>query len=1062
MPKTLPKGWAKTTLGGVCEKVDTIQPQDSPDTKFTYVDIGSIDNKSNRIIEMKTFVGRDAPSRARQSVRKDDVLFSTVRTYLKKIARIEQDYPNPVASTGFTVIRAAEGVSPQFLFSQVLSEDFLQPIHSLQTGSSYPAVRDKDVFAQPIRLAPTREQERIVAKLEALLSRLAAGEAAARRALDRLERYRAAVLHTAVTGELTREWRKTHKPDETGEQLLKRLLQERRIRWEEAELKRLLAAGKPPKNDEWKKRYRIPVAPVTKSLPGLPRSWAWGSWNQISDWVTYGFTRPMPHVGTGVPIVTAKHVKDRRIDYDNTHLTTRAAYEKLSAKDLPQNGDILITKDGTIGRTAVVEDGREFCINQSVAVIWLRSTPLVRRYLLNVIESNDTQKRIAARARGVAIKHLSITDFAKMALPLPTLAEQEEIVREVDRRFTAADHLAVTLNRQLHRARATRQSLLREAFAGKLVLQDPNDEQASALLVRIRAAREKESAKPKKKRRTSKPRTKRSAAKSKTAGPEKGSMPTKVVSPATLEHLPISRRQVRLINLKLYDDFNSLKAAEFPFRNTVVKSERLSPLCLVGLNGSGKSNLIEALSEIFCHVELSLLQWKSISSKQRDIELRFDLEYQLLSSKRAKPITVRLEKPGNQPVVFKVIRDRKEQIVGDSAKCLSLLPRRVLGYSSGLNETISIPYFRTAAIYSEEVRNQARREKANSRVQADVLNSNTFFMDYEFNALILVSNYLLQPKSRLRLFREHLRIDGLDAFDIRYRGTYRGTKRVELTRELAGYLKGIQSCASSIERSKETQVFHFLNPLDASQKLKSVFKTAGNFFRALYKLSLLNALALTGKERRFFLREDARIGQLERPPTVSREDRIFSIENIRVNLTQPKRAVDYAAISDGEHQFLQVFGSVALFDEPGCVFLLDEPETHFNPQWRRLSIQWLADIKSTERQELMISTHSPFVVSGCHKRNVFKFVREGDQCISSPVNDETFGASYDFLLARLFSLETMIAGEAIEEMRELLKTTSVEKLRQAIPRFGESLEKRFVFERIAQLEQKKGKKSRAN
>src|SRR6185503_2622768 len=97
------------------------------------------------------------------------------------------------------------------------------------------------------------------------------------------------------------------------------------------------------------------------------------------------------------------------------------------------------------------------------------------------------------------------------------------------------------------------------------------------------------------------------------------------------------------------------------------------------------------------------------------------------------------------------------------------------------------------------------------------------------------SNYLLQPKSRLRLFREHLRIDGLDAFDIRYRGTYQGNKRVELTRELAGYLKGIQSCANSIERSKETQVFHFLNPLDASRKLKSVFKTAGNFFRALYK-----------------------------------------------------------------------------------------------------------------------------------------------------------------------------------------------------------------------------------
>jgi hypothetical protein len=124
MPTELPKGWVKTPLGEVCAKVATTRPEDSPDTEFTYFDIGGIDNQSNRIVETKTFVGREAPSRARQSVRKDDILFSTVRTYLKKIARIEHDYPNPIASTGFTVIRAAEGVSPQFLFSQVLSEVF--------------------------------------------------------------------------------------------------------------------------------------------------------------------------------------------------------------------------------------------------------------------------------------------------------------------------------------------------------------------------------------------------------------------------------------------------------------------------------------------------------------------------------------------------------------------------------------------------------------------------------------------------------------------------------------------------------------------------------------------------------------------------------------------------------------------------------------------------------------------------------------------------------------------------------------------------------------------------
>lgn len=326
MTDKLPEGWVKTTLAEVCVKVETIQPEASPDIEFTYFDIGGIDNQSNRIAETKAFAGRESPSRARQSVRRDDILFSTVRTYLKKIARIEREYPNPVASTGFTVIRAADGVSPQFLFAQILSEEFLQPLHALQTGSSYPAVRDKDVFAQPIRLAPTSEQERIVAKLDSMLARVAKGEAAARRALDRIQRYRAAVLHAAVTGELTRDWRKSNKPEETGAQLLKRLLTERRTRWEEAELKRLHAAGKPPKDDEWKKRYPAPDTTEIADLPTLPKTWTWASADQLTDAtrpITYGVIKLGSKVSGGVPILRSSDVRRLKLDLDQVKRIAR-------------------------------------------------------------------------------------------------------------------------------------------------------------------------------------------------------------------------------------------------------------------------------------------------------------------------------------------------------------------------------------------------------------------------------------------------------------------------------------------------------------------------------------------------------------------------------------------------------------------------------------------------------------------------------------------------------------------------------------------------------------------
>jgi hypothetical protein len=99
-------------------------------------------------------------------------------------------------------------------------------------------------------------------------------------------------------------------------------------------------------------------------------------------------------------------------------------------------------------------------------------------------------------------------------------------------------------------------------------------------------------------------------------------------------------------------------------------------------------------------------------------------------------------------VVFKIYRNEIEEIVTNRDQCLALLPTRIIGYSSGLNETISIPYFRTAAIYSQEVLKQARRERANTHKQLpNVPDSSTFFMDYECNALILISNFLFQSKS---------------------------------------------------------------------------------------------------------------------------------------------------------------------------------------------------------------------------------------------------------------------------------------------------------------------------
>jgi len=348
----------------------------------------------------------------------------------------------------------------------------------------------KFLASSSVPLPPLPEQRRIVAKIE----ELTAHSRRAREALEAipplLEKLRQSILAAAFSGRLTADWRAQHPDVEPASKLLERIRTERRRRWEESELAKLRAKNKEPKDDTWKRRYKEPEPVDTTDLPELPEEWCWCRWSDLTQWVTYGFTRPMPHVEEGIPIVTAKNVVGGRLSLNDVHYTTAEAFEGLSDKDRPRPGDILVTKDGTIGRAAIVRDYAPFCINQSVAVVWLRSCPVNRDYLLRVIESPMTQEPINERARGMALQHLSITDFAALPVPLAPQEEQEQLVATVNRWLTSVATLGGSLKVGQEHLHLLDQSVLSEAFRGELVPQDPNDEPASALLERIRTERE--------------------------------------------------------------------------------------------------------------------------------------------------------------------------------------------------------------------------------------------------------------------------------------------------------------------------------------------------------------------------------------------------------------------------------------------------------------------------------------------------------------------------------------------------------------------------------------------
>lgn len=179
-----PAGWVEVRLGDVCDRAAKWEPRKTPNVEFDYIDIGGIDQQ--RIVTTKQLLGTDAPSRARQLVEAGDTVLSTVRTYLVNTALVPNELDGATASTGFCVLRPTRAIDPRFLFYRVLESKFVAKLSTFQTGSSYPAVRDRDVFAQEIALPPLAEQRRIVAVVEEQLSRIESVEATLSSATARL------------------------------------------------------------------------------------------------------------------------------------------------------------------------------------------------------------------------------------------------------------------------------------------------------------------------------------------------------------------------------------------------------------------------------------------------------------------------------------------------------------------------------------------------------------------------------------------------------------------------------------------------------------------------------------------------------------------------------------------------------------------------------------------------------------------------------------------------------------------------------------------------------------
>jgi type I restriction enzyme S subunit len=194
----LPAHWRVVRLGEVVEKTKQIDPRKKPEWFFKYVDVSNVDNELLRITSYQNFAGKEAPSRARKQIDAGDVLFATVRPYLKRIAIVPPELDGHICSTAFCVLRAKNEIDACYLFFAVSHEPFVQRVAEHQRGSSYPAVTDQDVLREVIPLPPLAEQREIARMLQAVDAKIAAEER--RRAA--LEEVFKTLLHQLMTGKV--------------------------------------------------------------------------------------------------------------------------------------------------------------------------------------------------------------------------------------------------------------------------------------------------------------------------------------------------------------------------------------------------------------------------------------------------------------------------------------------------------------------------------------------------------------------------------------------------------------------------------------------------------------------------------------------------------------------------------------------------------------------------------------------------------------------------------------------------------------------------------------------
>jgi type I restriction enzyme, S subunit len=467
-PWPLPKGWFWTALGSVTSLRGTkVDPLSEPDLPFVGMD--DIEAHGTSIVQTRPFgTMKSAGNRFFQ----DDVLYGRLRPYLNKTALAAVE---GACSGELLAITPSRAVVPKFIQLFMHARRFVNTAMGTVSGDR-PRIDFATIAAFDFPLAPVAEQKRIVGRVDTLFAEIAEGQVALAAARKGLDTFRRALLKAAVTGELTKDWRAENEVSETGHELLERIANSR--------------VAKAPSKGRGRRAADAPPLDTT-ALPALPEGWAWGTFDQVkaSDQRNgisiAGSPSPPGTKAMRLDALTAQGINLGAIRYIPLPEDRIAGY-RVNA------GDMLISRaNGSaefVGRAVYVSDIAETVVFPDTMIRYpLGGDTQIGRWMEMAWNSPLGRRQIRRMAKTTAgILKISQEDISQISLPIPPPAEAAEILRRVSEALAASADTLAMLDAEAADAARLKQSILKSAFEGRLVPQDPADEPASVTLARLK------------------------------------------------------------------------------------------------------------------------------------------------------------------------------------------------------------------------------------------------------------------------------------------------------------------------------------------------------------------------------------------------------------------------------------------------------------------------------------------------------------------------------------------------------------------------------------------------